>query len=101
MRKLLIEKYIPPTYITPDGIPIWLNEIGDQVLQPYSDGAVFIGKQTMEAGYVYAPYIPLTITPPETFDFVSSPSTRGAIMSRYRIGVDLANYGMTIISGMT
>ncbi len=72
-RELLIEKYTAPSYITEEGEKYWVDRYGETIRGEYPDGTPtviinnaghgFRGEEFIQAGYVYAPYTPLIITP--------------------------------------
>lgn len=65
--KVITEKYIHPTYVDERGNKIWLNKYGDTTKAEDKYGVNFPiarkGNSFLEAGYIYAPYIPVYDTP--------------------------------------
>lgn len=107
-RTVIFEKYICPNYIDKDGNSFWIDRYGDITKCEDKDGnsrwfptSSLIGRkgeEFLQAGYVYAPYIPMqevqTIYDPNDFQ------PKKGIMSRYaKTTVNNKFYGIIEVTG--
>lgn len=69
LRKVIIEKYKKHDYVDSFGNFIWLNKYGEVIRTEDEIGNSNVlmgrkGRTYLEAGYVYIPYIPMTLCSP-------------------------------------
>ena len=91
-RELLIEKRTAPSYISEDGDETWVDRYGN-IINPHQ----YIS--FLEAGYVYAPYIPMTVSPvvlAREYNTLTGTTTVG--ISSRGTGTIVERYGTTRVN---
>lgn len=93
-RKIITEKWKQYDYIDQFGNRIWLNKYGDIIKTEDQFGGYHIqykGNTFLEAGYVWAPYLPMVETPVQT-TLVEMVINASNTISRYTDKLSSANY---------